>query len=93
MCRGFFLCQLKRSFLGGMTLLWAKREERFGGQLLCVSFGWFGREEIGIAFENKEFLIRKLKYSFVNNFWLWAKLRIDEGPNFLINFFDWLDSS
>ena len=33
-----------------------------------------------------------MKYFFVCNFWSWTKLYIDEGPNSLINFFDWLGS-
>ena len=80
--------------MGGMALLWARREERLGEQPLCVSFGRFGRfgrKEIGLSLRMRSF--RKVKYSFVSNFWLWAKSCIDEGPNSLINFFYWLGSS
>ena len=41
-----------------------------------------------IAFDNEEFLVHRLKYSFVYSFWFWTKLYIDVGPLPLIEFFD-----
>ena len=41
-----------------------------------------------LVFENEDFSIQRLKYSFVCNLWSWSKLCIAEGPNSLINYFE-----
>ena len=45
-----------------------------------------------IMFDNEEFSVHRLKYSFVCSLWSWTKLYIDVGPLSLIDFFDWLGS-
>ena len=50
------------------------------------------KERNRIAFDNEEFSVHKLKYSFVCGLWSWTKLFIDVGPLSLINVFDWLGS-
>ena len=84
-----FLFLLEIPFLDGVALTWARSVERCGRQPLCVFLAVW-KERNRIAFENEEFLIQRMKYSFVCNLWSWSKLCIDEGLNSLINFFEWL---
>ncbi|KAJ9705268.1 hypothetical protein PVL29_003364 [Vitis rotundifolia] len=58
---------------------------------LCL-FWTIWKERNRITFENEEFLVQKLKISFICNYWSWAKLFIDVGLLSLINHFDWLGS-
>ena len=62
-------------------------QEAKKGAPMCL-FWTVWKERNRIAFENEEFLIRRMKYSFVCNFWSWTKLK---GGLFLSStFFDWL---
>ena len=51
---------------------------------------WKKRDRI--AFDNEEFSVYRLKYSFVCSLWSWTKLYTDADLLSLINFFDWLGS-
>ena len=83
---------VKEVLLGWHGLLVGKKRRKVWRAAPLCLFWTVWKERNGIAFENKEFSIQRLKYSFVSNFWSWAKPCIDEGPTSLINFFDWLDS-
>ena len=66
-----------------------KRVKVWRAAPLC--FFWIvWKERNGVAFEDEDLSIKRMKYSFVCNLWSWSKLCIDEGPNSLINFFEWL---
>ena len=66
-----------------------KRQKVWKTVPLCL-FWMIWKEINRIAFENEEFLIQRMKNSFVCSYWSWTKLFIDERPLSLINFFDWL---
>ena len=67
-----------------------KRKKAWKLALLCL-FWAVWKERNRIAFNNEEFSVHRLKYSFVCNLWSWTKLYIDVGPLSLIDFFDWLE--
>ena len=48
---------IKEVLLGGMVRLWARREEGFEEQPLCVSFGQFAKKEI-------ELLLKMMSFQF-----------------------------
>ena len=69
-----------------------KRKRVWRASPMCL-FWMVWKERNKIAFESDKFSIQRLKFSFVSNFWSWAKSCIVEEPQSLINFFDWLGSS
>ena len=82
---------VKEVLLGWHRLFVGKKRRKVWKAAPLYLFWTIWKERNRIAFENEEFFIRRLKYSFVCNFWSWTKLCID-GLNSLINFFDWLGS-
>ena len=63
--------------------------------LVWVLYAFFWvvwKERNRIAFDNEEFSVHRLKYSFVCSLWSWTKLYMDADPLSLINFFYWLGS-
>ena len=58
-----------------------KRRKVWRAAPLCL-FWMVWKERNRITFDNDDFSIQRLKYSFVSNFWSWAKLCIDEGQFF-----------
>ena len=87
---GSFLCRLEKPSLVGMVPLWARSVKRCGRQPTYVSFGWFGRKEIGLHSKMRSFRFKGWKNSFVCSYWSWTKLFIDKRPISLIDFFYWL---
>ena len=58
---------------------------------LCIF--WSVWEEINLlAFGNEEFLLQRLKYSFICNLWSWIRVSLVMDPSSLVSFFDWLGS-
>ena len=66
-----------------------KRVKVWRAAPLCL-FWTVWKERNRVVFENDDFSIQRLKFSFVCNLWSWFKLYIAEIPNSLINFFEWL---
>ena len=76
-----------------MVDLCAKNTRKFGKQTppLCI-FWTVWRVRKRIVFNIDVFFIQRLKSSFVCFLWLKTKLFIDDGPQTLVSFFDWLGS-
>ena len=43
-----------------------------------------------ITFDNEDFLVHRLKNSFVCNLWVWTKSIVNVDPLTLPSFLDWL---
>ena len=56
---------------------------------ICL-FWTVWKERNRVAFENEDFSIQMMKFSFVINLWSWSKCNIVDGPNSLFNFFVWV---
>ena len=56
---------------------------------LCI-FWTVWKERNFLAFDNADFLVQRMKNSFVCNLWSWSKVSIDVGPFSLLSFFGWL---
>ena len=54
---------------------------------LCIF--WLVWKEMNLlAFGNEEFLLQKLKYSFVCNLWSWVRVSMVLNPSSLVSFLD-----
>ena len=58
---------------------------------LCI-FWSIWKERNLLALGNEEFLLQRLKYSFVCNIWFWFRVSIVSSPFSLVSFLDWLGS-
>ena len=59
--------------------------------LVCIFWTiWLERNKI--AFDNKEFSMRRMKSSFVYNLWSWTNLYMVDRPSSLVDFLTWLGS-
>ena len=82
------LCSVRETLLGWYgSFVGKKLKKAWKLATLCL-FWAVWKERNRIAFDNEEFLVHRLKYSFVYSFWFWTKLYIDVGPLPLIEFFD-----
>ena len=85
-------CSVMETLLGWFgSFVGKKRKKTWKLAPLCL-FWMVWKERNRIAFDNKEFLIHRLKYSIVCGLWSWTKLYIDADLLSLIDFFDWLSS-
>ena len=85
-------CSVKEPLLGWFgSFVGKKCKKAWMLAPLCL-FWVVWKERNRIAFINEEFLVHRLKYSFVCSLWSWTKLYIDVVPLSLIDCFDWLGS-
>ena len=81
-------CSVRETFLGWCgSFVGKKSKKTWKLAPLCLLWAMW-KERNRITFDNEEFSVHRLKYSFVCSLWSWIKLYIDVCPLFLINFFD-----
>ena len=66
-----------------------KRVKVWRAAPLCL-FWTVWKERNRLLLKMRIFRPKGWEYSFICNLWSWSKLCIAEGPNSLINFFEWL---
>ena len=85
-------CSVKETLLGWFGSFVVKKHKKAWKLTLLCLFWATWKERNRIAFDNEEFLVYRLKYSFVCSVWSWTKLYIKDCLLSLIDFFDWLGS-
>ena len=85
---GLILFQCGIPFWGGGDPLIEKLRDWSGKQAPYAFSGRFGK--LGTALVLGMMFCQKLKFSFVNLLWLETNLFIEDGPQTLVQFFDWV---
>ena len=84
------LWAMKEILLGWHGLFVGKKRVKVWKAAPLCLFWTVWKKRNKVVFENEDLSIQRMKYFFVCNLWSWSKCCMVEGPNSLINFFEWL---